>query len=110
MLALTRSLAAEGAPHRIRAVSVSPGLIRSPTTQHFWGSDPREIVKRDLFFGKIPMGRAGECEEVAEVAAFLASDRASYINGTDILIDGGLNGTSFGDYDALPKAQNARVV
>jgi NAD(P)-dependent dehydrogenase (short-subunit alcohol dehydrogenase family) len=46
----------------------------------------------------IPMGRPGECEEVAEVAVFLASSGASYINGTDILVDGGIRAaaTTFG--------------
>ncbi len=110
VLALTRALALEGAPHSIRALSISPGLIRSPTTEHYWSDDPREVAKKDLFVGKIPMGRAGECEEVAEVAAFLASARASYINGTDILIDGGLNGTAFGLYDTLPEARDPDVV
>ena len=102
VLALTRSLAAEGAASSIRAVSLSPGLIRAPNTEHYWNEEPLEIAKRLAFLGKIPLGRAGHGEEVAEVAAFVASDRASYINGTDILVDGGLNGTSFGHYDQLP--------
>ena len=110
VLGLTRSLAAEGAPFGIRALSLSPGLIRSPTTEHYWGKDPRELAKRDAFFAKIPAGRAGTCEEVAEVAAFFASSRASYVSGADVLVDGGLNATSYGDYDALPQAMDAKVV
>lgn len=110
VLGLTRSLAAEGAPYGVRALSISPGLIRSPTTEHYWGSDRREIAKRNAFLAKIPLGRAGLCEEVAEVAAFLASGRASYVNGADLMIDGGLNATSYGDYDALPESGNGRVV
>ena len=96
VLGLTRMLASEGAAHKIRALSISPGLIRSPATQHYWKDDPLWALKREIYVGKIPLGRAGECEEVAEVAAFLASDRASYMNGTDILVDGGLVSTSFG--------------
>lgn len=102
VLAMTRMLAIEGAPHGIRALSISPGLIRSAATRHFWSNEPREVAKRDIFISKIPAGRAGECEEVAEVAAFVVSDRASYINATDIIVDGGLIGTSFGCYSNLP--------
>jgi NAD(P)-dependent dehydrogenase (short-subunit alcohol dehydrogenase family) len=101
VLGLTRTLASEGAPHRIRAVSISPGLIRSAATQHYWRNEPLAAAKKDLYLAKIPLGRAGECEEVAEVAAFLASDRASYINGSDVLVDGGLVSTSYGSHDAL---------
>jgi meso-butanediol dehydrogenase / (S,S)-butanediol dehydrogenase / diacetyl reductase len=101
--ALTRTLASEGASHGIRAVSVSPGLIRSPTTMHFWSDDAQSTAKRQAYLAKIPLGRAGECEEIAEVAAFLASPRSSYINGADIVVDGGLIGTSYGSYDSLPQ-------
>jgi meso-butanediol dehydrogenase / (S,S)-butanediol dehydrogenase / diacetyl reductase len=103
VLALTRMLASEGAPHGIRAVSISPGLIHTATTSHFWANNARSAAKKQAFFDKIPLGRAGESEEIAEVAAFLASPRASYINGTDIIVDGGLTGTSYGSYDALPR-------
>lgn len=102
VLGLTRMLASEGAPHGIRALSVSPGLIRSPATQHYWKDDPLWALKKKIFFDKIPLGRAGECEEVAEVAAFLASDRASYMTGSDILVDGGLVSTSYGSEKSFP--------
>ena len=52
-LQLTGALAVEGAPHSSRAVSISPGLIRSPTTEHFWSDDPREKAKKNLFFMKV---------------------------------------------------------
>jgi meso-butanediol dehydrogenase/(S,S)-butanediol dehydrogenase/diacetyl reductase len=101
VLGLTRMLASEGAPHRIRALSISPGLIRSPATQHYWRDDPAWARKKDIYVGKIPVGRAGECEEVAEVAAFLASDRASYMTASDVLVDGGVVGTSYGSHASL---------
>jgi len=102
VLGLTRLLASEGAAHKIRALSISPGLIRSPATQHYWKDDPLWARKKKHFFNKIPLGRAGECKEVAEVAAFLASDRASYMTGSDILVDGGLVSTSYGSEASLP--------
>jgi NAD(P)-dependent dehydrogenase (short-subunit alcohol dehydrogenase family) len=102
VMGLTRTLAQEGAAFGLRALSISPGFIRSPTTMHFWRNDAHNVAKLKAFHDKIPFGRAGECEEVAEVAAFLASDRASYVNGADLLVDGGLNAASFGSYAALP--------
>jgi NAD(P)-dependent dehydrogenase (short-subunit alcohol dehydrogenase family) len=105
VLGLTRMLAMEGADHGIRAVSISPGLIRSSATEHYWHTtDRRELEKKKSLLDKIPLGRAGACEEVAEVAAFVVSDRASFINGTDILVDGGLAGLSYGSYAKLPRS------
>jgi meso-butanediol dehydrogenase / (S,S)-butanediol dehydrogenase / diacetyl reductase len=105
VLALTRTLASEGAPYGLRAISISPGLIRSPTTMHFWNNDAAATAKLRTFFDKIPLGRAAECEEIAEVAAFLASPRSSYITGADIVVDGGMISTSYGSYDKLPASQ-----
>jgi len=100
VMGLTRMLAAEGAPHKIRAVSISPGLIKSPATERFWsGVDPRQTAIGEGLTAKIPMGRPGACEEIASVAVFLASSAASYINATDIAVDGGIMGVS---YSPLP--------
>lgn len=96
MIGLTRMLAAEGAPHNIRAVSISPGVVRSPATARFWSGEDLEQTKIGrALTDKIPMGRVGTCEEIAAVALFLASPAASYINGTDILVDGGLLNVSY---------------
>jgi meso-butanediol dehydrogenase / (S,S)-butanediol dehydrogenase / diacetyl reductase len=96
VMGLTRMLAAEGSPHKIRAISISPGLIKSPTTARFWsGEDEAQTAVGEGVTAHIPMGRPGECEEIAEVAVFLASDGASYINGTDILVDGGVSSCTF---------------
>jgi len=93
VLAMTRMMAAEGAAHKIRTVSISPGMIRSPAIDRFFsGEDARETAIGQTIMSKIPIGRPGTCEEIANVALFLASDDASYINGTDICIDGGLIG------------------
>jgi meso-butanediol dehydrogenase / (S,S)-butanediol dehydrogenase / diacetyl reductase len=92
VMGLTRMLAAEGAPHNIRSVSISPGHIRSPATASHWAE---EAHMSEGFKARIPLGRSGDCEEIAQVALFLASPAASYINGTDIVADGGLLGVSY---------------
>ena len=95
VMGLTRTLAAEGAPYNIRAISISPGLIKSPATARFWTGDERDRAMGDGITANIPMGRPGECEEIASVAVFLASSGASYINGTDILVDGGVRSCTY---------------
>ncbi|MGH7090861.1 MAG: SDR family NAD(P)-dependent oxidoreductase [Stellaceae bacterium] len=95
VMGLTRMLAAEGARYKIRAVSVSPGLIRSPATERFWSGDQEQRAIGAGLVAKIPMGRYGLPEEIANVALFLASPEAAYINGADILVDGGITGVSF---------------
>ncbi|HEV2570259.1 MAG TPA: SDR family NAD(P)-dependent oxidoreductase [Beijerinckiaceae bacterium] len=99
LLGLTRMLAAEGAVHGIRAISLSPGVVRSPATARFWsGEDPQQTAVGEALLRKIPMGREASCEEIASVAVFLASPMAAYINGTDILVDGGLLGVAHHPY------------
>ena len=96
VMGLTRMFAAEGSAHNIRAISISPGLIRTPATERFWtGDDERQRETGAGITANIPMGRPGRAEEIANVAVFLASDGASYINGTDILVDGGVKSCTF---------------
>jgi NAD(P)-dependent dehydrogenase (short-subunit alcohol dehydrogenase family) len=96
VLGFTRMLASEGAPHNIRAVSISPGFIRTPATRNLFPENPdEETAPGAARIAHVPMRRVGEAEEVANVALFLASDAASYINGTDIVVDGGFLGVSF---------------
>jgi meso-butanediol dehydrogenase / (S,S)-butanediol dehydrogenase / diacetyl reductase len=83
----TRHLVVSGAPHQIRANTISPGMIRTPATAGFV-DDPAGPIATVL--ASIPAGRVGAPEDVARVAAFLASDEASYINGADIPVDGGI--------------------
>ncbi|WP_442921204.1 SDR family oxidoreductase [Mesorhizobium sp. Cs1299R1N1] len=89
---LTRCLAAELGPGGIRTAAVASGYIRSlGTTQlaKLGTIDPKAISRR------IPMGRMGQPEEVADAAFFLASSDASYVNGSILYVDGGCN--AFGD-------------
>ena len=85
VIAMTRQYAGEGAAHHIRANSISPGLIRSAQTEaNLQRPEWVTAVMRSRM-----IQRAGEPEEVAQAALFLASDESSYITGADIPVDGG---------------------
>jgi len=83
IVAFTRQLAAEGAKHKIRANTVSPGPIMTPATAVI-PPEPAERVR-----AAIPLGRWGEVEDVAYCALYLASDEARWVTGADFVIDGG---------------------
>ena len=86
--ALTLQFVAEGGRHRIRANTISPGLIHTPATDPVI-SDPPELFRR-MVLDRIPMGRVGRPDDVARVALFLASDESEWISGANIVVDGGL--------------------
>lgn len=86
VVSFTRQLAVEGAPVGIRAVSLSPGFIATPGTAAFMENP----VARAALLDGVLMDRPGEPEEVVSMAVFVASDEASFITGSDIVIDGGL--------------------
>lgn len=83
--ALTRNMSAEVTPLGIRVNCIHPGLIETPMTD--WVMKSPEILPQVL--AQISMGRAGQPNEVAMVAAFLASDEARYVTGQSIFVDGG---------------------
>lgn len=81
VLAMTRSLALDHAPE-IRAVAIAPGLIETDAVKAI----PQDVM--DEVIAGIPAARAAQPEEVAAVAAFIASDEADYMSGTAIILDG----------------------
>jgi len=85
LLAFTRSLAAELAPHGIRVNTVSPGWVLTDMTRHVF-DDPQ---LREPALRPIPLGRPGTPEEIAGPVAFLASDLASFIYGEILCVNGG---------------------
>jgi len=84
---LVETLAIEEAPRGIRVNAIEPGMILTPMNARAQADD----VYRRTLEKNIPVGRAGRPEEVADLAVFLASDRAKYITGARIAIDGGLS-------------------
>ena len=86
VLAMTRQLAMEGAPHGIRANTISPGLIKTAATKAHIDGDP-EFLK--LALSKSMINRIGQPEDIASAALYLASDEASFVTGADLKVDGG---------------------
>src|SRR3954453_10759999 len=81
-----QSIARELAPHGIRVVSVAPGAIETPINRDVL-NDPdakREVLE------EIPLGRWGTVDDVAQAIAWVASDRAAYVVGTTLFVDGGM--------------------
>ncbi|MCL6250328.1 SDR family oxidoreductase [Altererythrobacter sp. KTW20L] len=78
-------------PRKIRLNMVSPGPIDTPLLHRNPGMGPDDVARlKDMMIANIPMRRMGESDEVAKAVLFLASSDASFITGTDLLVDGGL--------------------
>ena len=104
VLAMTRSLAVEWARHRIRLNAIAPGLF---PTEGAWSRllPSQELEERAKKYH--PMGRFGRHEELANLAVYLISDQADYVNGECVVIDGGLwlrGAGEFNDFLDLPDA------
>ncbi|MCC8980767.1 SDR family NAD(P)-dependent oxidoreductase [Bradyrhizobium acaciae] len=82
---LSQQLAAEWGPHGIRSNVVSPGLVVTPMSQAFY--DTPGVTERRT--AVVPMRRIGAPQDMADATLFLASDRSSYVNGEEIIVDGG---------------------
>jgi len=85
LIMMTKSYAQELGPSGVRVNAIAPGLIRTVLSEYYWKDEARlsQILARQ------PLRHLGAPEEVAEMAVLLASDRASYITGQVIVIDGG---------------------
>jgi glucose 1-dehydrogenase len=81
-----RTIAVELAPHKVTVNNIGPGAIDTPLDKPT-KDDPEKFK---ALLAEIPLGRMGLPEEVAKLAAFLASDAAAYITGSTYFIDGGM--------------------
>lgn len=86
IIAMSKSLAIQGAPDGIRSNAVIPGPTATPM-QARWDQRPE---MKHAAAARIPLGRVGRANDLANAALFLLSDKASWITGTELIVDGGL--------------------
>ncbi|MGI8506621.1 MAG: glucose 1-dehydrogenase [Solirubrobacteraceae bacterium] len=84
---LMETAARELAEHKVRVVNIAPGAIITPINK-FVLDDPEQ---KHAVEGEIPLGRMGNAEEIAAAVAWVASEQASYVTGTTIVVDGGMS-------------------
>ncbi len=89
---LSQQLAYELGPSGVRSNTVSPGLVRTPMTEAYYQA-PGVAERRDA---AVPLRRVAGPDDIADVVVFLASDRARYVTGADITVDGGFATTLMG--------------
>jgi NAD(P)-dependent dehydrogenase (short-subunit alcohol dehydrogenase family) len=87
----TKALADEGAKHKVRVVGINPGPILTERLEKFLSTFSSGANREEALRKMTPLGRVGKSEEVADLVLFLASDRAAFIHGANITIDGGAN-------------------
>jgi NAD(P)-dependent dehydrogenase (short-subunit alcohol dehydrogenase family) len=86
LIHLARNMAFELAAKGIQVNTVSPGPIATQFNLDTWGKQPGKL---EMMASRVPVGRMGRPEEVAEAIAFLATTEGSYIHGHDLVVDGG---------------------
>ncbi|MCY3760067.1 MAG: SDR family oxidoreductase, partial [Gemmatimonadetes bacterium] len=96
VIVLNEVLASEWARHGIRLNCVSPGVTRTGMIEKIMASGASSM---DRYRNRTPLGRIAEVEEVASAVLFLVSDRASYITGENLRVDGGW--VPWGNLDAV---------
>jgi 2-keto-3-deoxy-L-fuconate dehydrogenase len=91
VLGLTLSVAKDYVGDGIRCNSISPGTVDTPSLKERMSASGDFDSARAAFISRQPMGRVGRPEEIAEIAVLLASNEASFMTGSNIVIDGGMS-------------------
>jgi meso-butanediol dehydrogenase/(S,S)-butanediol dehydrogenase/diacetyl reductase len=90
LIMLTRCMALDGAPDKIRANCICPGFIDTPMFDGFLANQPDPEAARAKARDRTPLGRLGMPRDIANGFVYLASDDAMWITGTALIIDGGV--------------------
>jgi NAD(P)-dependent dehydrogenase (short-subunit alcohol dehydrogenase family) len=87
LVSLTRQMAVEWGPKGVRCNCVSPALVRTPMSEAFYADEALHARRRSM----VASGRIGRPDDIASVVGWLASDASAYINGQELLVDGGFS-------------------
>lgn len=86
LISLSRAIAARYGPEGVRSNTVCPGAIRTPMTAGIYENDP---AREASMAQRVPLRRVGTAEDVCSAVSYLLSDAASFVTGTDLVVDGG---------------------
>lgn len=89
-IAMSKGMAIDFAPFGVRVNVICPGWIQTPLVEDWFGQQKDPAAARKYIYGQHPLGRIGTIEECGTVAAFLASDEASFMTGAVLAVDGGI--------------------
>ncbi len=90
IIKMSEAMALEVSPRGVRVNTISPGsTLTEGVRKLFYGDDAVNVERREQMLSFIPLGRPGEPEEIANAALFLASDLSTYVNGHNLIVDGG---------------------
>jgi NAD(P)-dependent dehydrogenase (short-subunit alcohol dehydrogenase family) len=92
VIALTKSLAVQFGPRGVRTNAIAPGPIETPLLTSWLLTDPEAKQRR---LNRIPMGRFGRPEDIVQMALYLASDESTWVNGSVLVVDGGITSNYF---------------
>ncbi len=92
VIALTKSLAVQFGPRRIRTNAIAPGPIETPLLTDWLLNNPEA---KQLRLNRIPMGRFGRPDDIVSMALYLASDESTWVNGSIMVVDGGITSNYF---------------
>ena len=87
VLALSRELGVQFARQGVRVNALCPGPVNTPMLTELFAADPEQAARRMVH---VPAGRFAEADEIAAAVAFLASDDASFMTATSLIVDGGI--------------------
>lgn len=90
VIGLTRAAALDHAGEGVRVVYIAPATIETPSLKQRIDSSPDPLVARKAFEARQPVGRIGRPSDVANAALYLASDEASFVTGSGLVVDGGM--------------------
>ena len=107
LIGMTKALAADHVRDGVRFNAICPGTVQSPSLEERINANADPDAARAAFIARQPMGRLGQPEEIAALAAYLAADESAFMTGSVLVLDGGA--TELGDQNEIPPLRPTRL-